>query len=132
MWSQLIGADALIDSSHFIHVYLHHLLAHVINSMLTDSEVSIHYSRDTEGRTCHTRLSSHFIVHNHDTDRHMYHTRLSSHFIIHSRDTDRRTNVLYMHGSHTILTVYVGLAQAHPNNVNFVISHSSDFLNKDY
>ena len=61
-----------------------------------DSKVSIHYTRDTDERTYHIRLSSHFIVR-------------------YSRDTDGLTDVLYIHDSCTILTVYVGLAQARPN-----------------
>ena len=77
--------------------YLCHLLAHVINNMLW-----IVKSPFTTPVTL--------------TDGRMYHIRLSSHFIVrYSRDTDRPTDVLYIHDSHTILTVYMGLAQARPN-----------------
>ena len=85
--SLVFGAHALVDLSP-------PFIGKCINSML-DSKVSVHYTRDTDGRTYHIRLSSHFIVR-------------------YSRDTDGPT--YYIHDSRTILTVYVGLAQARPNN----------------
>ena len=42
---------------------------------------------------------------------------LSSYFIVHSRNTDGQTYAPYIHGSRTILTIYVGLAQACPNKL---------------